>query len=86
MRQAAASVDPRPLVTRPYLSIFYQGRASRNRVMWGQMARGFEVPELSSPLQELQMGGTSAHFPKFVLHRSTHFHELRKVMGYSQTY
>ena len=28
----------------------------------------------------------SAHFPKFVLHRSTHRHELRKVMGYSQTY
>jgi hypothetical protein len=22
-----------------------------------------------------------AHFPKFVLHCSTHFHELRKVMG-----
>jgi len=28
----------------------------------------------------------SAHFPKFVLHRRTPFHELRKVMGYSQTY
>ena len=25
--------------------------------------------------------GTSAHFPKFVIHRRTHFHELRKVMG-----
>jgi hypothetical protein len=25
--------------------------------------------------------GASAHFPKFVLHRCTHFHELRKVMG-----
>jgi hypothetical protein len=25
----------------------------------------------------------SAHFPKFVLHRSAHFHELRKVMGTS---
>src|SRR5579864_9682466 len=24
---------------------------------------------------------TSAHFPKFVLHRSDHFHELRKAMG-----
>src|SRR6478609_676672 len=24
---------------------------------------------------------TSAHLPKFVLHRSVHFHELRKVMG-----
>src|SRR5579872_4174465 len=24
---------------------------------------------------------SSAHFPKFVLHRSDHFHELRKVMG-----
>jgi hypothetical protein len=24
---------------------------------------------------------SSAHFPKFVLHRCTHFHELRKVMG-----
>jgi len=23
----------------------------------------------------------SAHFPKFVLHRSTHLHELRKVMA-----
>ena len=30
--------------------------------------------------------GPSAHFPKFVLHRSTHLHELRKVVGYSQTY
>src|SRR5579872_1662560 len=29
---------------------------------------------------------SSAHFPKFVLHRSTHLHELRKVMGNSQTY
>ena len=27
------------------------------------------------------MTQTSAHFPKFVLHLSTHFHELRKVMG-----
>jgi hypothetical protein len=26
----------------------------------------------------------SAHFPKFVLHPSTHFHELRKVMGTSK--
>src|SRR5579872_6640870 len=26
----------------------------------------------------------SAHFPKFVLHRSTHLHELRKVMGTSK--
>ena len=26
----------------------------------------------------------SAHFPKFVLYRSTHFHELRKVMGTSK--
>jgi hypothetical protein len=24
---------------------------------------------------------TSAHFPKFVLHRSAHLHELRKAMG-----
>ena len=24
---------------------------------------------------------SSAHFPKFVLRRSTHLHELRKVMG-----
>src|SRR5689334_16152856 len=27
---------------------------------------------------------SSAHFPKFVLHPSTHFHELRKVMGTSK--
>ena len=26
----------------------------------------------------------SAHFPKFVLHRGTNFHELRKVMGTSK--
>jgi len=26
----------------------------------------------------------SAHFPKFVLHRRTPFHELRKVMGTSK--
>src|ERR1043166_3133278 len=26
----------------------------------------------------------SAHFPKFVLHRRTHLHELRKVMGTSR--
>src|SRR5215471_1626213 len=26
----------------------------------------------------------SAHFPKFVIHRSTHFHELRKAMGTSK--
>src|SRR5215472_5596741 len=26
----------------------------------------------------------SAHFPKFVIHRITHFHELRKVMGTSK--
>src|SRR3974390_1938055 len=25
-----------------------------------------------------------AHFPNFVLHRGTHFHELRKVMGASK--
>ena len=25
---------------------------------------------------------TSAHFPKFVLHRSAHLHELRKVMDH----
>src|SRR6516165_12699991 len=29
-------------------------------------------------------GGPSAHFPKFVLHRSTRLHELRKVMGTSK--
>src|SRR3974390_688247 len=28
--------------------------------------------------------GTSAHFPKLVLHRRTHSHELRKVMGTSK--
>src|SRR3974390_3197194 len=46
----------------------------------------FEVPGSNSPLvlQELQIGGTSAHFPKFVLHRGAHFHELRKVMGTSK--
>jgi len=27
---------------------------------------------------------TSAHLPKFVLHRGTHSHELRKVMGTSK--
>jgi len=27
---------------------------------------------------------SSAHFPKFVLHRSTHLHELRKVTGTSK--
>jgi hypothetical protein len=27
---------------------------------------------------------TSAHFPKVVRHHSTHFHELRKVMGTSK--
>jgi hypothetical protein len=27
---------------------------------------------------------TSAHFPKFVLYRSTHLHELRKAMGTSK--
>src|SRR5579872_2715809 len=27
---------------------------------------------------------SSTHFPKFVLHRSTHFHELRKVMDTSK--
>ena len=27
---------------------------------------------------------SSAHFPKFVIHRSTHFHELRKAMGTSK--
>ena len=26
----------------------------------------------------------SAHFPKFVLHLCSHFHELRKVMGTSE--
>jgi hypothetical protein len=30
------------------------------------------------------MTETSAHFPKFVLHLSAHFHELRKVMGTSK--
>src|SRR6516164_5225603 len=46
----------------------------------------FEVPGSNSPpaLQELQIGGTSAHFPKFVLHRGAYFHELRKVMGTSK--
>jgi hypothetical protein len=28
----------------------------------------------------------SAHFPMFVLHRGTHFHELRKSHGHWQTY
>jgi hypothetical protein len=27
---------------------------------------------------------SSAHFPKFVLYRSTHLHELRKVRGTSK--
>ena len=27
---------------------------------------------------------SSAHFPKFVIHRSIHFHELRKAMGTSK--
>jgi hypothetical protein len=27
------------------------------------------------------LANSSAHFPKFVFHRSTHFHELRKDMG-----
>jgi hypothetical protein len=46
----------------------------------------FEVPEQNSPLvvRELQIGGTSAHFPKFALQLSKHFRELRKVMSTSK--
>jgi hypothetical protein len=46
----------------------------------------FEVPERNVPLvvQELQIGGTSAHFPKFVLRLGKHFHELRKAMSTSE--
>jgi hypothetical protein len=29
---------------------------------------------------KIKTGAASVHFPKFVLHRSTHRHELRKVM------
>jgi hypothetical protein len=41
----------------------------------------FEVPGSNSPLalQELQIGGTGARFPKFVFRCSTRFNELRKV-------
>src|SRR5579872_1020174 len=40
------------------------------------------------PLHLIQQNDreTSAHFPKFVLHRSTHLHELRKVMGTSKLF
>jgi hypothetical protein len=36
-------------------------------------------------LQELQIGGTSAPLPKFVIHRSTLRHELRKQRGTSKS-
>ena len=42
---------------------------------------------LVTPRSETWIGGcltTSAHFPKFVLHRGTHSHELRKVVGTSK--
>ncbi len=35
-------------------------------------------------LQGLQIGGTSAHFPKFVIHLGNAFYELRKAMGTSK--
>ncbi len=41
---------------------------------------------VKGPLTKFVKSAPSAHFPKFVLHRSAHLHELRKVMGYSQTY
>src|SRR5579871_66263 len=34
-------------------------------------------------VQGLQIGGTSAHFPKFVIHLGNAFYELRKAMGTS---
>jgi hypothetical protein len=36
------------------------------------------LPEFSRHAKAIS---SSAHFPKFVLHRCNHFHELRKVMG-----
>ncbi len=50
---------------------------------------GVAIPKFETWLRkcdELRNRDTSAHFPKFVLHRSTHRHELREVAGYSQTY
>jgi len=39
----------------------------------------FDIPGPNSPLvvQEHQIGGTSAHFPKFVLRLSNRFRELK---------
>ena len=45
----------------------------RSWVLRSAVERGIEV-----------ISEASAHFPKFVLHRSTHLHELRKVMGTSK--
>ena len=39
---------------------------------------------LEFPVIPRVIGVSSAHFPKFVLHLSTHFHELRKVMSTSK--
>jgi hypothetical protein len=44
----------------------------------------FEVPGSNVPLapQELQIGGTSAHFPKFVLHLSAHLSRTSESHGH----
>ena len=56
---------------------------------------GAKLPDAGNPRirpDEIQrrraavlVSSAGAHFPKFVLHRSTRFHELRKVMGTSKT-
>ena len=40
--------------------------------------------DAGSVLARLAFSAPSTHFPKFVFHRSTHLHELRKVMGTSK--
>jgi hypothetical protein len=54
---------------------------ARQRRMYARLL--FVVVGIFGPLFA-DLTASSAHFPKFVLHCRTRFHELRKVMGTSK--
>ena len=53
-------------------------------IIFSSAAFLFDVPGSNSPrmVQERQIGGTSAHFPKFVLHLRTHLSRTSESYGH----
>src|SRR6516225_7817452 len=59
-------------------------RTSKSRKSSNSILLRASVVDLSLAAVKCQNRDTSAHFSKFMLHRGTHSHELRKVVGTSK--